>query len=191
MERIGSIMPDLFFPKESIHIIMGKGNYISKTDKIFQTKFNPQLYSVVAFLLSCMSFVGCNPKSLGSYDLGDGIYLMDFDYGKIIVHGTSVHFGICYGGEYLIPTYEMAFDSTGKRKTCVLDAVADNNWVIAKLYDKIEQKDRFAVLSKSLLQFETESWHKYIEYFDQESEFQRYCDSLRIDIGFAQDSERR
>ena len=51
---------------------------------------------------------------------------------KTIVYGTSIKGKTCYSGEPLIPTYDNQYDSIGNFAEYVVDAKADDNWIIAK-----------------------------------------------------------
>ncbi len=74
----------------------------------------------------------CYPEFNGSYSLGNNIYMLDWDGGgRIIVRGTSIKGKTCYGGEYLVPSYENHYDSIGNIAEYVIDARSDDNWIIA------------------------------------------------------------
>ena len=115
---------------------------------------------VLFILLSCLLVVfailfmySCEwvwPESCGSYNLGNGIYMMEWDGGgRVIVKGTNNRGKTCYGGSYLIPTYESGYDSAGNFAEYVIDAKYDNNWIIAKTGNYINGENKYYIVDKS------------------------------------------
>ena len=89
------------------------------------------------------------PEYNGSYDLGNNIYMLEWDGGgKIIVNGTTIEGNTCYSGEPLIPTYENQYDSIGNFAEYVVDAKSDDNWVIAKTNNHISNQRKYYILNK-------------------------------------------
>ncbi|MBR1654935.1 MAG: hypothetical protein IJ698_00745 [Prevotella sp.] len=73
------------------------------------------------------------PEFNGSHSLGNNIYMVEWDGGgRMIVKGTNIKGNACYGGERLIPTYVNQYDSIGNVSEYVVDAKADDKWVIVK-----------------------------------------------------------
>ena len=104
----------------------------------------------VLFILLLIGF--CSVHSMigdGSYALGKNLYLMDFDGGKIIVQGTSVSDGICFGGVSVIPLYEEHYDSLGNVREYVINAIADERMIIAKTFLVNEQKYKYYLINKA------------------------------------------
>ena len=115
---------------------------------------------VLFILLSCLLVVfgilfmySCEwvwQEAWGSYDLGNGIYMMEWEGGgRVIVKGTNVEGRSCFGGSYLIPTYESRYDSTGNFAEYVIDAKFDNNWIIAKTGNYINGENKYYIVDKS------------------------------------------
>ena len=126
------------------------------------------------------------PEMLGSYDLGNKIYLLDWDEGtKIIVRGTSIHGKTCYGGSYLIPTYENACDSLGNFAEYVVDAKSDNKWIIVKTDNKLNHTSKYYIMNKK---FDSEKINeekilqKYVWEFKDSTEFADRCKQEGIQI---------
>ncbi len=128
------------------------------------------------------------PQAWGSRDLGDGLYLLDFDHGKIIVYGTNIEGKACFGGEYIIPSFEESYSSDPKlsRKLIVLDAASNDDWLIAKLYNYENKENLYAVFDKRIMEIESRNWHNYVQYFYNILEFYDYCKHQDIDLSFAE-----
>ena len=89
------------------------------------------------------------PEHNGSYDLGNNIYMLEWDGGgKIIVNGTRIKGNTCYSGESLIPTYENQYDSLGHFAEYVVDAKADDSWIIVKTNNHINNQRNYYILDK-------------------------------------------
>ena len=126
------------------------------------------------------------PDFYGSYCLGNNIYMLEWDGGrKIIVNGTRIKGNTCYSGESLIPTYENQYDSLGNFAESVVDAKADNNWIIAKTDNKLNHRRRYYIINKQH-DIETldakEIIEKYITSFTDSCEFANKCFSNGIRI---------
>lgn len=103
----------------------------------------------VIILLSIYASDWIWPEYNGSYDLGNNIYMLEWNGGgKIIVNGTTIEGNTCYSGEPLIPTYENQYDSIGNFAEYVVDAKSDDNWVIAKTNNHISNQRKYYILNK-------------------------------------------
>ena len=104
---------------------------------------------------------------------------------KTIVYGTSIKGKTCYSGEPLIPTYENQYDSLGNFAEYVVDAKADDNWIIAKTDNKLNHRRRYYIINKQH-DIETldakEIIEKYITNFTDSCEFANKCFSNGIRI---------
>ncbi len=90
------------------------------------------------------------PQMHGSYNLGHGIYMMEWDGGgRVIVYGTSISGNTCYGGTPLIPIYNDQYDSLGRQMEYVVDAKSDKHWIIAKTNNKITHQKKFYIIDKN------------------------------------------
>ena len=126
------------------------------------------------------------PDFYGSYSLGNNIYMLEGDKTtKTIVYGTSIKGKTCYSGEPLIPTYENQYDSLGNFAEYVVDAKADDNWIIAKTDNKLNHRRRYYIINKQH-DIETldakEIIEKYITSFTDSCEFANKCFSNGIRI---------
>ena len=116
------------------------------------------------------------PEFNGSYNLGDGIYMIEWDGGgKRIVKGSNIKGNTCYGGELLIPSYETAYDSIGNFAEYVVDAKFDNNWIIAKTNNNLSQQVYYYIIDKN----------KEIEKLDANKIVEKYTFSFTDSIDFA------
>jgi len=128
------------------------------------------------------------PDFYGSYSLGNNIYMLEGDKTtKTIVYGTSIKGKTCYSGEPLIPTYENQYDSLGNFAEYVVDAKADDNWIIAKTDNKLNHQRKYYIVNKQH-DIETlnakEIIEKYITSFTDSCEFANICFSNGIKINW-------
>ena len=126
------------------------------------------------------------PDFYGSYSLGNNIYMLEGDKTtKTIVYGTSIKGKTCYSGEPLIPTYDNQYDSIGNFAEYVVDAKADDNWIIAKTDNKINHRRKYYIINKQH-NIETsdakEIIERYISSFTDSCEFANKCHSNEIKI---------
>lgn len=66
----------------------------------------------------------------------------------MIVKGSIIRGNTCYGGSLLIPTYENRYDSVGNYAEYVVDAKADDNWIIAKTDNKLNHRRKYYIINK-------------------------------------------
>ena len=129
---------------------------INVIDKVLQ-----YVGKIILYIIGCLSIlviciiiflfvtVWFWPESHGSYSLGKNIYMMEWDGGgRVIVQGSDIEGNTCYGGIQLIPTYESQYDSLGNIVEYVVDAKADENWIIAETYNKISQQKKYYIIDK-------------------------------------------
>lgn len=89
------------------------------------------------------------PEFNGSYHLGNGIYMIEWEKGgKIIVWGNNIRGKTCYGGSLLVPSLQEHYDSLGNITEYVRDAKSDEKWIIAKTYNIPKQKNLFYIIDK-------------------------------------------
>lgn len=126
------------------------------------------------------------PEYNGSYDLGNNIYMLEWDGGgKIIVNGTRIKGNTCYGGESLIPTYENQYDSLGHFAEYVVDAKADDSWIIVKTNNHINNQRNYYILDKRHNTNKISAQdiiNTKIKAFTDSIEFAKSCSKNRIDI---------
>lgn len=108
---------------------------------------------VIILAIALVSFLSLSewifPEFNGSYNLGNGIYMMEWDGGgKIIVWGSDIRGKTCYGGTYLVPSVQEHYDSLGNIAEYVTDAKSDEKWIIAKTYNIPKQKSLFYIIDK-------------------------------------------
>lgn len=147
---------------------------------------------VIIIVLCCFIFFSTwwFPEFNGAYNLGNNIYMLDWDGGgKIIVRGSSIEGNTCYGGERLIPTYENQYDSMGNIAELVVDAKADENWIIAKTENKINLQRKYYILDKRNItdKMATEEIiKKRIRSFVDSIEFAKKCSNDKMRIQWAE-----
>lgn len=132
------------------------------------------------------------PEFNGSYNLGNGIYMMEWDGGgKIIVWGTTIRGNTCYGGSYLVPTFQEHYDSLGNIAEYVTDAKSDEKWIIAKTYNIPKQKSLFYIIDKDYKKLTEDIMGDRetdieididIIHFSDSAEFAKACDSRNIGL---------
>lgn len=126
------------------------------------------------------------PAFYGSYSLGNNIYMLEEDKGrKTIVNGTTIKGNTCYSGDQLIPTYENQYDSVGNFAEYVVDARADDNWIIAKTGNMINNQRKYYILNKSYNP-DKMTLEKIIstriECFTDSNKFAEACNYRKIDL---------
>jgi hypothetical protein len=73
------------------------------------------------------------PEWNGSHNLGNNLYMMEWDGGgRIIVFCSNKEGRTCYGGPRVIPTNERAFDDHGNYAELVENAKVDERWIVVK-----------------------------------------------------------
>lgn len=121
-----------------------------------------------------------------SHNLGNNIYMMEWDEGaRIIVNCSNKSGRTCYGGAYLIPTYENGHDSIGNFTEYVVTAKSDEKWVIVKT-DNFQSKQRkYYIINKDYDPNEMtteEIINTKIDCFTDSSEFANKCLKNEISI---------
>ena len=126
------------------------------------------------------------PDFYGSYSLGNNLYMLEGDKGrKTIVYGTSIDGNTCYSGEPVIPTYENQYDSIGNFAEYVVDAKADDNWIIAKTDNKLNHRRKYYIINKqhNIETLDTkEIVERYVISYTDSCEFANKCFSNGIRI---------
>jgi len=167
---------------------------------IFKTiaKFSQFMGKTIVHILGCMlTIVICFflfllatewfwPEFNGSYSLGSNIYMLEWDGGgRVIIQGSNIRGNTCYGGSHLIPTYENQYDSIGNLAEYVIDAEADDYWIIAKTDNKLNHRRKYYIVNK---QHDIEILDakviidRYIESFTDSCEFANKCQTNGIKI---------
>lgn len=126
------------------------------------------------------------PEANGSYNLGNNIYMMEWDGGgRIIVVGSNFDGKTCSGGTLLIPTYENQYDSAGNHVEYVIDAKSDDNWIIAKTGNKRTNQKKYYIVNKQHINNTMsidDIVSKQIEAFSDSIEFSNTCQQRGIKI---------
>ncbi len=121
------------------------------------------------------------PESYGSHHLGNGVYLLEWDGGDIIVQGSNIRGRTCYGGSYIIPNAE---NSNANRKEHVVKVKYDDSWILVKtvLCNPLEFK--FYVIEKKFDKKDNEEviLNKYTKSFNDSIEFHRYIQRNNISV---------
>lgn len=108
---------------------------------------------ITAFFLVFFCYLGISeltdPESWGSYSLGNNLYVMDFDGGKIVVIGTNIRGNTCYGGIQVIPFQIDSLRNDDKYENeFVVDTKHNEKWAIVKTYFKKTKKFRYYIVDK-------------------------------------------
>lgn len=138
---------------------------------------------LVVFLFSTEWFW---PEMHGSSHIGNGLYLLERDGGPIIVKGTNIHGKTCYGGDYIIPTYDCSYDSTGKRNEYVLKEMHNDKWILVKDTILTLAGNKYYLIEKN---FPSECsaniiTKEFITSFPDSISFLEYVHSHNIDINW-------
>lgn len=114
-----------------------------------------------------------------SHNLGNNIYMMEWDEGaRIIVNCSNKSGRTCYGGAYLIPTYENGHDSIGNFTEYVVTAKSDEKWVIVKTDNFQSKQHKYYIINKDYDSNEMtteEIINTKIDCFTDSSEFANKC----------------
>ena len=105
--------------------------------------------------------------------------------GRMIVKGTNIKGNACYGGERLIPTYVNQYDSIGNVSEYVVDAKADDKWVIVKTDNRSTHQKKYYIINKKHgieKLIAKDIIEKYIVSFIDSTEFSSVCHKERIQI---------
>lgn len=90
-----------------------------------------------------------DPESWGSHALGNNLYVMDFDGGKIVVIGTNIRGNTCYGGIQVIPfQIDSLRNDDYDENDFVVDSKHNEKWAIVKTYFKKTKKFRYYIIDK-------------------------------------------
>ena len=126
------------------------------------------------------------PEFNGSHSLGNNIYMVEWDGGgRMIVKGTNIKGNACSGGERLIPTYVNQYDSIGNVSEYVVDAKADDKWVIVKTDNRSTHQKKYYIINKKHgieKLIAKDIIEKYIVSFIDSTEFSSVCHKERIQI---------
>ncbi|MGM9828530.1 MAG: hypothetical protein ACI30C_00680 [Muribaculaceae bacterium] len=157
--------------------------FIGKTFLLF-LGITTSVFVIIMLLIYVSDWIW--PEYNGSYDLGNNIYMLEWDGGgKIIVNGATIEGNTCYGGASLIPTYENQYDSIGNFAEYVVDAKSDDNWVIAKTNNHISHQRKYYILNKKYnpnkMTVEDIISTKIV-FFTDSNEFAKKCLRNRIEL---------
>ena len=146
------------------------------------------LYFLLALFLFASEWLW--PEFNGSYDLGNNIYMLEYDGGgKIIVNASTISGRTCYGGETLIPTYENQYDSTGNFAEYVVEAKSDDKWIIVKTNNRRNDQRKYYILDKQYnyrIMSSSDIIGKKITCFTDSAEFAKGCLCNGIKINWEQ-----
>ncbi len=126
------------------------------------------------------------PKWNGSYDLGNNLYMMDWEKGnRIIVYCGRKKGRTCYGGSYVIPHSSL-------KEVYVKTAKANDRWIIVKAVTTEDNRPCYYLIDKSFdikgLDCSTDNCDSIIqshikEYYDLEM-FYEDLKNKKIDFSF-------
>ena len=91
------------------------------------------------------------PELWGSHSLGAGLDMVDGDCpeDRAVIYSSNLHGKTCYGGTYIIPTYEEKYDSLGNFIEYVIDAKSDENHIYVITFMKTDNKRKYYIIDKS------------------------------------------
>jgi len=119
------------------------------------------------------------PELDGSYNLGKGVYMLEWDGGgRIIVQCHSLNHKTCTGGSRLIPKLEDGYEGKGDY---VIDAEFDENWIITRTDNRLNHERKFYIIDKSFDKDTT----------DADEIINNYIYSFTDSIAFANECEKR
>ena len=102
---------------------------------IFSVKRTPLVAFIIILCIGMSLFLSIEwlwPEFYGSRSLGNGLYLLEWDGGPIIVKGTNIRGKTCYGGDYIIPTYNCRYDSVGNIIEYVIKEKHNDKFILVK-----------------------------------------------------------
>lgn len=102
---------------------------------IFSVKRTPLVAFIIILCIGMSLFLSIEwlwPEFYGSRSLGNGLYLLEWDGGPIIVKGTNIRGKTCYGGDYIIPTYNCRYDSVGNINEYVIKEKHNDKFILVK-----------------------------------------------------------
>jgi hypothetical protein len=109
---------------------------------------------ICALVLLFFSSEWLFPSWNGSYNLGNNLYMMDWDNNtRIIVFCSNKKGRTCYGGTYVIPDVKK-----NKYPTYVDSAKSNEKWIIVKAIGYIDDKEYYYIVDKH---FDAESLKKF------------------------------
>lgn len=127
------------------------------------------------------------PSLWGSYNLGNGLYMMEWDNNsRLIVYNSHPRGKTCYSGIPIIPT-------SLSENIRVADAKSNNDWIIVEAYQNNDTLNRFYYLIDKSYRVIGLDWKKdncdsiiqsYIFRFDNEQLFQNKLYELGIELSF-------
>lgn len=105
------------------------------------------VFSLIIGLLSYSNWLF--PEWSGSYNLGNNLYMRDWDCGKIIMYCTGKRGKVCFAGRYVVPTYERRYDNSGNYSEMVENAKFNEQWIIVKSKVIKESKYYYYLIDKN------------------------------------------
>ena len=158
-----------------------------KYRNIFSTKRALLVAFIIILCIGMSLFLSIEwlwPEFYGSRSLGNGLYLLEWDGGPIIVKGTNIRGKTFYGGDYIIPTYNCRYDSVGNINEYVIKEKHNDKFILVKdtiltpagckyyIIDKVFTNECSAEKIKN----------KYIISFSDSIQFFNYVHSRNVDI---------
>ena len=158
--------------------------------KFCNSFFTKRAILVAFIIISCigmslfLSIEWLWPEFYGSRSLGNGLYLLEWDGKPIIVKGTNIRGKTCYGGDYIIPTYNCRYDSVGNIIEYVIKEKHNDKFILVKDTILTPAGCKYYIIDKVFTNecsVETIK-NKYIISFSDSIQFINYLHSRNIDI---------
>ena len=153
----------------------------------FSIKRTPLVAFIIILCMSLSLFLSIDwlwPEFMGSSNLGNGLYLLEWDGGPIVVKGTNIHGKICYGGEYIIPAYNCRYDSVGNINEYIIKEKHNDKFILVKDTVLTPAGYKYYLIEKNFpTGCSTEIIkNKYIVTFSDSIQFFNYVHSRNVDI---------
>ena len=118
------------------------------------------------------------PEFNGSHNLGNNIYMIEWDGGPIVVQGSNIRGRTCYGGSPVVPSYE----SNINRREYVVYSKYNDSWILIKTVMHNPVEDKYYIINKT---FEVDEnpqviQTKYTKSFSDSISFVGYLQSHNI-----------
>lgn len=158
-----------------------------KFRNIFSTKRALLVAFIIILCIGMSLFLSIEwlwPEFYGSRSLGNGLYLLEWDGGPIIVKGTNIQGKTCYGGEYIIPAYNCRYDSVGNTNEYVIKEKHNDIFILVKDTILTPSGYKYYIIDKGFTNecsVETIK-NKYIISFSDSIQFLNYVHSHNVYI---------
>lgn len=105
-------------------------------------------------------------------NLGNGFHIMkgDREEDDVVVYCKDTDNSGCFAGIYIVPSYDLHYDSIGKYHVYVLGAAVNNNLIAVETFNKFTADTNYWFINKSL------SFHLDTCVVNCEKSINKYCE---------------